>query len=144
MSTDFIYVICSCKKKLDISKNILNFLKKYNEKFVSYIVYGDENIDSDYIIEDENIIVLKNNDNYEEMSKKVINLFRYINNKFPNIKGLIKSNDDILPNVEHIFEIFKNSLAKNINYGGKIIINLTLLYHIKSIIVSSVSHYCYV
>ena len=72
-------------------------INKINAKIL--IIYGDNTIQNDYMIID-NYLILKCNDNYEELSNKTLKLLNVIS-KF-KIKHLFKCDDDIIPNISKL------------------------------------------
>ena len=119
---DFIMLIMNCKKyekkalfqKMTWLKNIPSYLKYYH-------VIGDENLNDDFLFDnDKNILWVKTCDDYVSLPKKVIYAYEAIIKTF-NFTFLFKTDDDqilVKPN-------FFNTICKLINimnpiphYGG--------------------------
>jgi len=62
-----------------------------------HILNGDENLDREYLLKDE-IIYVKCKDNYDSLYLKTPKLFKEIINIYPKVKGVLKIDDDIIPN----------------------------------------------
>ena len=106
MVFDFIFVIYSCKKNLDTKSKFLFYL--INDKLPNckcYIAYGDNTISNEYEIKD-NYLILNCGDHYEHLSQKTIALLNVIEKIHPNAKGVFKCDDDILPNISKLNELF--------------------------------------
>jgi hypothetical protein len=85
----------------------------------SFIVYGEPELNKEYELRDnEKYMVLKCGDFYEHLSEKTITICKVISNIFPNIKGMFKCDDDIIPNIEKINEMILHICQNNIDYMG--------------------------
>jgi hypothetical protein len=117
---DYLFIIYSCQQNLHKSKKIFNMysdtLKFYNVK--TLIMYGDTNIDNKYKIVDDTYLVLNVTDDYANLYLKSLRLFKTIIKKYPTIKGCFKCDDDIILNVDSIFNFINNLVNLDINYAG--------------------------
>lgn len=119
---ELLFIIYSCKKNADKSQLLYNLITERLEHSKCYILYGDPNIKPDYKIDDK-YLVLKCGDNYENLSEKSICLFKTIRNAFPNINGIFKCDDDIIPNIHKINELISFIMQYNPTYlGNKVVI----------------------
>jgi hypothetical protein len=120
----YVFAIYSCKKYLETAVSMYNmFLKNFLPKFVKiYIVYGDKEINSDFLIKDDLFLVLNVEDTYDKLTEKSIQLFRTVIRIHPNIKGCFKCDDDIIPNNIELMKIIDNIYEDN-DYIGKIVIS---------------------
>lgn len=119
MSTH-LFLIYSCSKYLHKAERIYN---KINNKLINckvYIIYGNIELKSEYEIVDDKYLVLNVEDTYEYLNKKTYFLFHTINILYPNISGVFKCDDDIVPNITFLNNFLNNN--KNIDYCGKTII----------------------
>jgi len=114
---DYIFIIYSCKKQLSYANNIYNKLIKDNlVKCKIFIIYGDT-LDTDYKII-HNYIVLNVLDDYDNLNYKTLKIFETINALFPNIKGIFKCDDDIIPNINHLNTFIDSDIINTIDYCG--------------------------
>ena len=115
---DYIFIIYSCKKKLSYANNMYNILKNKLINCDIYIIYGDTSIKNNYKIF-YNYLILNVEDDYYNLSNKTLKLINVVNTIFPNIKGMFKCDDDIIPNVNHINSFITSDIIKNNLYCGQ-------------------------
>jgi hypothetical protein len=109
-----LFIIYSCKKNKDKHDLLYNLLvNKINAKI--FIVYGDNNIQYEYLIQDK-YLILKCSDNYEHLSSKTLKLIN-IAHKF-KIKHLFKCDDDIIPNIKKMKELIQYVNDNTVDYLG--------------------------
>ena len=120
--SEFIFIIYSCKKNLDTKSNFLfHLINDKLPKCKCYIVYGDNTISTEYQIQ-SNYLILNCGDYYEHLSQKTIALFNAIEKIHPTAKGIFKCDDDILPNISKLHELFAYiRKEKEIHYLGNVI-----------------------
>ena len=71
---------------------------------------------------DYNKLILNVLDGYEYLNLKTNKLLETINILYPDIKGIFKCDDDIIPNMSHLNKFINNVLKNNvIDYCGKIV-----------------------
>jgi len=122
---NFIMLIMNCKKyekkaifqKRTWLPNIPSYIKYYH-------VIGHETLDIDYKFDDENnILWIKVQDDYNSLPKKVIRAFQAINDTF-SFQYIFKTDDDQILTKPKFFDIITN-LIKNMSppphYGGYIV-----------------------
>jgi len=119
---DFIFIIYSCKKNLEIANNIYLKINKKINKTKVYIIYGDT-LNAPFDIIDDKYIVLNVKDDYDNLTDKTINLIKVIYEIFPTIEGMFKCDDDIIVNLNHINEV---TINLNLDYCGNYVINKKL------------------
>lgn len=120
------FVIYSCLANQDKAKFIYEIVQKIPQLAV-FILYGDSTQSNDYVIEYP-FLKVKSGDKYEHLTQKSFAMFKAIaslakqETSYPCL-GLIKCDDDILPNVEHIRQFVEHIIeAKNsILYAGKVV-----------------------
>ena len=122
---EVIMLIMNCKKyewKSNIQRN--TWLKQVPEFIKYYHVIGNEELETDYIFDnDSNILYVKTPDDYNSLPNKVITSFKAVNETFI-YKYVFKTDDDQNLIKENFFEILYNLLKTNgptIHYGGHII-----------------------
>ena len=83
-----------------------------------YIVYGDTDIQSDYLLIENKYLVLKVHDTYEHLSNKTTHLLRTSLLLNPYVKGIFKCDDDIIPNIYYLNTTMALLDKTNIDYAG--------------------------
>lgn len=119
---DIIILITNCKKyyyKRELQLN--SWIKKLKPNVKYYHVIGDrkrfENIDSDYIFDqDSRIIYVNTDDDYLSLPEKLITAYQAVNENFV-YKYIFKTDDDQEVR-EDFWEIILSNLEENIHYGG--------------------------
>ena len=125
MEQDFILLIMNCKKyqkKASFQKktwlpNIPSYLKYFH-------VIGNSSLKEEYNLDDNNnILWIKVEDDYNSLPKKVIRAYKAINELFI-FKYIFKTDDDQILVKPTFFDIIKNlilNIKPNPNYGGYIV-----------------------
>lgn len=118
---DFILLIMNCQnyknKALRQKQTWLPFLPNNIQYFH---VIGDPNLNQSFSInENDNLIIIKTEDDYNHLPKKVINAFNIINSIY-DFKFLFKTDDDQLLQTTKFFSLISNTLLGNndVHYGG--------------------------
>jgi hypothetical protein len=115
------FVIYSCRKNLAKAQRIYEWIKDKIPPLTVFILYGDPNLKEEYEIKSPFLIV-KSGDAYEHLSNKTQALFHAISELSygDNYRGLIKCDDDILPNLASLqrFYEFLISSETNLPYAG--------------------------
>lgn len=122
--TEYVYIIYSCFKNRDKSELLYALLDKVvNEKTTNklYILNGVPNLKHDHSIINDKHLLVKCGDNYEDLCEKTIQLMKTISAAFPNIRGLFKIDDDIIPNITHLREFIDTIERNDIDYSGRMI-----------------------
>ena len=119
----YVYIIYSCYKNRNKAELLYNLLERFvtgtDDKL--YILNGKKNLDVDYCIMNNKFLLVKCRDNYEDLCEKTIYMNRTILSLFPDISGLFKIDDDIIPNLAH-FVKFQNFVEQsNTHYAGRLI-----------------------
>jgi hypothetical protein len=122
---EIIMLIMNCKKyewKADIQRN--TWLKQMPEFIKYYHVIGNEELETEYIFDNEtNILYVKTLDDYNSLPNKVITSFKAVNETF-SYKYVFKTDDDQNLINEKFFEVLYKILNTNgppIHYGGHIV-----------------------
>jgi len=113
---DYVFIIYSCKKNLNKAKLLYNILHNQININNIYICIGDPNVKSSFL--GSTILTLKCPDTYEKLADKTIELFSFLSKEFPNLKGVIKCDDDIYPNKKYINNLLNGCIQKNKDYAG--------------------------
>jgi hypothetical protein len=83
------------------------------------ILTGDPTLDVDEKIIDDKHLIIKCNDGYESLCQKTIMMIQSIKQLYPDVKGVLKCDDDIIPNIiqlKSLIELVNND--PNIHYLG--------------------------
>ena len=115
----YLIIIYSCKKNREKSNFLYNLIINRLNNCKIYILNGDKELENDYEIIDNKYLLIKCGDYYENLCQKSITLFKTIKTAFPNITGVFKCDDDIIPNITKLNELIsfiENN--NNINYLG--------------------------
>jgi len=120
---NFIFIVYTCRKNLDkaelLYKRYLNGLPLIHfYKIQPFILYGDETMNSDYIIKDNKYLVVKTKDDYHSLSLKTLRMCKVIYARFPSIRGMFKCDDDMILNHAAIENFIHSSLRFPIHYSG--------------------------
>jgi hypothetical protein len=125
-----VIIIYSCKKNYRKSRLLYTLIKSSLIDIKIHILNGTENIENDYLLKDE-IIYVKCKDNYDSLYLKTQKLFKEIINIYPKIKGILKIDDDIIPNNIFLRNTITYFLNSSIHYCGKVsvILHPNVDYH---------------
>lgn len=111
------FIIYSCYKKLQMAESLYDMInKKINAKV--HILVGNPNLDATFKIINDKYLVLKVSDIYDDLNKKTLILFDFVSQILPNITGVIKCDDDIIPNIKEINKAIDYFENDNIDYAG--------------------------
>jgi len=124
LNSKYFLLILSHQKSV-YRENQLKSLRaqKRFDDFIIYYFIGKPNLESDYIIDDDNkIVYLKTPDNYEGLPLKTLKSLNFIESKYTDIiKGVFKTDDDIEIDLERLFDVLElNSKEK---YFGSVTVN---------------------
>jgi len=110
--------ILTCKKYTDRVIKQREYLSKcpYNYRYF----LGDTNIKEDTEDKSTNIVTLKIDDNYESLVLKVHRMIQWILNHYPNIRYILKTDDDIIFNFDEMKTIFNDIDKNKISYAGAV------------------------
>jgi hypothetical protein len=121
---EYIMLIMNCKKYLKKAKfQKMTWLPKIPDYLTFYHVIGEPDLDVKYRFDNENrILWIKVEDDYNSLPKKVIRAYQAINETF-NFKYLYKTDDDQILVNEKFLHVVKGitSNARKIHYGGYIV-----------------------
>ena len=114
----YLFIIYSCKKNLENANKQYNYLlAKGLVGYKIFIIYGDDLGSREFRISDK-YLILNVADDYYSLNKKTIALLNVVNKLFPNIKGMLKCDDDIIPNINHLNNFISSEKIKTIEYCG--------------------------
>lgn len=114
---NYFFFIYSCKKYLKKATLIYDLVNNRLTDCKVYIVYGNPTEPRHKIIDDK-YLVLNVGDNYEDLTEKTMCLLRTTMLINPNIKGIFKCDDDIIPNIVYLNNTIELAKNKNIDYMG--------------------------
>ena len=118
-----LFVIYSCKKNLHKAQRIYDYVKDKFPVFTILILYGDSKLKEEYEVSLP-FLKVKSGDAYEHLSNKTITMIRALSEiSFgENYRGIIKCDDDILPNLAALQRFYETlvSATENIPYAGLI------------------------
>lgn len=136
----YFFFIYSCKKNLKKAPLIYDLLNNRLPDCKTYIVYGNPNFgelrspeldcssaashpeyfssESTYKIIDDKYLVLNVRDNYEDLTDKTLCLLKTALLMNPNIKGVFKCDDDIIPNICYLTNTISLLNRKELDYVG--------------------------
>lgn len=121
---EYIMLILNCKKYVKKAKfQKMTWLPLIPSFLLYYHVIGEPELDVDYKFDNENnILWIKVDDDYNSLPKKVIRAYKAVNEKF-NFKYIFKTDDDQIMVNNKFFNIIKSITCtpKKIHYGGYII-----------------------
>ena len=121
---EYIMLIMNCKKYLKKAKfQKMTWLKNIPSYLQYYHVIGEPELDTRYKFDNENrILWVKVEDDYNSLPKKVIRSYEAINETF-NFKYLYKTDDDQILVNEKFLDVVKGITSNNkkIHYGGYIV-----------------------
>lgn len=117
------FVIYSCKKTLPKAQRLYDFVKEKFPFFTILILYADSRIKEDYELTLP-FLKVKTGDAYEHLSNKTLAMIHALSEiSFgENYRGVIKCDDDILPNLTALQRFYETLITttENIPYAGVI------------------------
>lgn len=114
---NYFFFIYSCKKYLKKASLVYDLLVNRLTDCKVYIVYGNP-AESTYKIVDDKYLVLNVGDNYEDLTDKTLCLLKTALLINPEIKGIFKCDDDIIPNTVYLNNTLELLQKQEINYMG--------------------------
>jgi hypothetical protein len=122
--SEYIFVIYSCQKNLEIA-NKMHSIYFSNTQLLNYfkmkvlIMYGDVTIGHEFLIKDDKYLILKCEDDYENLCSKSLRLFKAIHCLYPNALGCFKCDDDVIINMNSLIYFLNYFKTNNdIDYTG--------------------------
>ncbi len=121
---DYILLIMNCqryKHKALIQKQ--TWIPFVPNNIYTLHVIGDPNLSEPYkLIESDNLLIIKTEDDYNHLPKKVINAYDIINSLF-DYKYIYKTDDDQMLQSTKFFSYINGIIEKNnnVNYGGMMV-----------------------
>ena len=117
------FIIYSCRKNMHKAKQIYELVKDKIPTFTPLILYGDPKLKEAYQVKTP-FLVVKSGDAYEHLSQKTMAMIHAINelSYYENYRGVIKCDDDILPNLASLQRFYEQLISSktNIPYAGNL------------------------
>lgn len=114
-------IICCCykyEKQFERISKYWDKIEKSDNTLKFFYLFGDKTISNAEYNETTRKLVLKNDDTYESLPKKIYEAIKYIYNTYANIDGIYKTDDDIVyDDLEKLVEEIKNCIKKY-DYSG--------------------------
>jgi len=121
---EYIMLIMNCKKYVKKAKfQKMTWLPKIPSYLKFYHVIGEPELESEFKFDDENqILWIKVEDDYNSLPKKVIRAYNAINKTF-DYKYIFKTDDDQILVNDNFFDVVKGLISREprIHYGGYIV-----------------------
>jgi hypothetical protein len=121
---DYIMLIMNCKKYVKKAKfQKITWLPKIPYYLKFYHVIGEPELESEFKFDDENqILWIKVEDDYNSLPKKVIRAYDALNKTF-DYKYIFKTDDDQILVNDKFFDVVKGLISREprIHYGGYIV-----------------------
>lgn len=117
MQSKFFFFIYSCRKYLKKATLLYDLVSNRLNDCKIYIIYGNPTL-SNYQIIDDKYLVLNVGDNYEDLTNKTMCLLKTTLLINPEIRGIFKCDDDIIPNIKYLNNTIAMLNKKDIDYIG--------------------------
>lgn len=126
---DYIFLIFNCHRyRFKALQQKLTWLPKIPSNLIYFHVLGDPKLTKEYIfLEDDNLLLVKVDDDYNSLPKKVIRAFEAVINTY-ECKYIFKTDDDQQVTNIKIFDTIMSLLNKKyedpqarLHYGGNIV-----------------------
>uniref|UniRef100_A0A6C0JZF7 Uncharacterized protein n=1 Tax=viral metagenome TaxID=1070528 RepID=A0A6C0JZF7_9ZZZZ len=114
---NYFFFIYSCKKYLKKAILIYDLINNRLPNCKTYIIYGNPELKK-YEIIDDKYLVLNVGDNYEDLTNKTLCLLKTALLINPEINGIFKCDDDIIPNISYLTNTIALLQKKQIDYLG--------------------------
>ena len=110
---DYIILIINCHKyRFKALQQKLTWLPKISSDIIYFHVLGDPKLTKDYLfLEDDNLLLVKVDDDYNSLPKKVIRAYQAILNTY-EFKYIFKTDDDQQVTNIKIFDTIRGSSSK--------------------------------
>jgi hypothetical protein len=120
------FIIYTCRKNMDKAQRIYEWVKDKFPPLTVLILYGDPKLKDDYEFKLP-LLAVKSGDEYEHLTQKTLAMIHAISEMsyYENYRGMIKCDDDILPNLASIQRFYEYLVSSetNLPYAGVIIQN---------------------
>lgn len=107
------FLFLSCQKY----KNKREKSKKNSIKYDYRYFIGNDKIEGEV---EEDVVILECKDNYESLTSKTIEAIKWVSKNKPNIKYVVKTDDDVVIDKEKLDEILLKLEQNSIDYAGEI------------------------
>lgn len=118
-------IICCCYKYKNQFEKISKFwnkIEKQTKIFKIFYLFGNPKIKKTEYEYKTKKLILKVDDTYESLPKKIYEAVNYINTYFPEIEGVFKTDDDIeFEDINELLYELKNLCQKYTDYAGLVL-----------------------
>lgn len=108
MEVEGIILILSCIKYKDTRLKKFKLSKKEYLNWKVIYVIGNEDLDKEYEIKDDNFLYIKCEDTYIHLLKKLVLSIKYVNEIFKIKQGILRCGDDLIFNEENLIKFLKS------------------------------------
>jgi hypothetical protein len=119
------YQLKAEKQKTTWIPKVFNNNTELEKKMTYFHVRGEPSLKEEYCIDNENnILLVKVEDDYNSLPKKVVASFQAITNEFPHLKYIFKTDDDQELKNPKFFDMLIQIITKKqpkLYYGGHIV-----------------------
>ena len=119
MSKELLFIIYTCYERLDKAEILYDLLNNNLTLCKILICFGNPKFETS-IIQDK-YLVLTVGDKYGDLCNKTLLLFKTIENLLPDYKGVLKCDEDIVPNIMSINNYCKEFLENKTDYAGQMV-----------------------
>ena len=122
----FLLAIYSCRARFPLSEMLYEWMAGKIKRCKVVIVYGDPDLEEPYRVEQDKYLAVRSGDYYEHLSEKTSALMAAVLDLYPNIRGVLKCDDDMIPSILHmeqLVDVFSQN--PTIHYAGKRLVSHT-------------------
>jgi len=116
----FLLAIYSCRARFYLSEMLYEWMAGKIKRCKVVIVYGNPDLEAPYCLENDKYLAVRSGDYYEHLSEKTTAMMESVLDLYPNIRGVLKCDDDMIPSLLHMNQLV-DFFCQNptIHYAGK-------------------------